>query len=280
MRAVLALVSGLLAVLLAGAALCGAWANQRVFDRDGFVSLAAPLGGDAEFRAALASAVTEEVSGSANLPAGLQQLVLPIVERTAGAVTELDGFPQALNEALANSHTLTLSGKTGSEAGITLDIAPIVDLAVTRVAEALGTNLPVPERVLVPVGSAQTASQLAFWQDLAAQWWVAALLAGGALMLMLLAARRRTTALAWAGIGAAALGGLLWLVAVQVPPLAEGAAGRSELAAAFVGRLAALAVADFRPWAAVFAGVGLVVAVAGFTLRALLGGDRRNKATG
>lgn len=280
MRALLATLSGLLAVLLAGAALCGAWANQRVFDRDGFVSLAAPLGGDAEFRAALASAVTEEVSGSADLPAGLQQLVLPIVERTAGAVTELDGFPQALNEALANSHTLTLSGKTGSDAGITLDIAPIVDLAVTRVAEALGTNLPVPERVLVPLGSAQTASQLAFWQDLAAQWWLAALLAGGALVLMLLAARRRTTALAWAGIGAAVLGGILWLAAVQVPPLAEGAAGRSELAAAFVGRLAALAVADFRPWAAVFAGVGLVVAVAGFTLRALLGGDRRQKATG
>ncbi|MFT4469551.1 hypothetical protein ACMX2H_06515 [Arthrobacter sulfonylureivorans] len=279
MRALLATLSGLLAVLLAGAALCGAWANQRVFDRDGFVSLAAPLGGDAEFRTALASAVTEEVSGSADLPAGLQQLVLPIVERTAGAVTELDGFPQALNEALANSHTLTLSGKTGSEAGITLDIAPIVDLAVTRVAEALGTNLPVPERVLVPVGSAQTASQLAFWQDLAAQWWLAALLAGGALALMLLAARRRTTALAWAGVGAAALGGLLWLAAVQVPPFAEGA-GRSELAAAFVGRLAAMAVADFRPWAAVFAGVGLVVAVAGFTLRALLGGDRRQKATG
>ena len=47
MRALLAVLSGLLAVLLAGAALGGAWANQRVFDRDGFVSLAAPLGGDA-----------------------------------------------------------------------------------------------------------------------------------------------------------------------------------------------------------------------------------------
>ena len=47
MRVLLAMLSGLLAVLLAGAALCGAWANQRVFDRDGFVSLAAPLGSDA-----------------------------------------------------------------------------------------------------------------------------------------------------------------------------------------------------------------------------------------
>jgi hypothetical protein len=76
------------------------------------------------------------------------------------------------------------------------------------------------------------------------------------------------------------LGGILWLAAVQVPPIAEGAVGSSELAATFAGRLAGLAVADFRPWAAVFAGAGLVVAVAGFTLRALLGGDRRKKATG
>jgi hypothetical protein len=279
-RALLAALSGLLAVLLAGAALCGAWANQRVFDRDGFVSLAAPLGSDAEFRAALASAVTEEVAGTEDLPAGLRELVRPIVERTAGAVTELDGFPHALNETLANSHTLTFSGTTGSEAGITLDIAPIVGLAVTRVADALGTNLPVPERVLVPLGSAQTAGQLTFWQDLAAQWWVAALAAAAALVLMLLAARRSTTALAWAGIGTALLGGILWLAAVQVPPLAEGAAGSSELAATFVGRLAGMAVADFRSWAIVFAGIGLVVAVAGFTLRALLGGDRRKKATG
>lgn len=280
MRVLLAMLSGVLAVLLAGAALCGAWANQRVFDRDGFVSLAAPLGSDAQFRAALAASVTEELAGSEALPAGLRELVRPIVERTAGAVTELDGFPHALNETLANSHTLTFSGRTGSEAGITLDIAPIVGLAVTRVADALGTNLPLPERVLVPLGSAKTADQLTFWQHLAAQWWVAALAAAAALVLMLLAARRSTTALAWAGLGAALLGGILWLAAAQVPPLAEGAAGSSELAAAFVGRLAGLAVADFRTWAAVFAGTGLVVAVAGFTLRALLGGDRRKKATG
>ncbi|MGM0928811.1 MAG: hypothetical protein ACQEXN_03755 [Actinomycetota bacterium] len=280
MRALLTVLSGLLAVLLAGAALVGAWASERVFDRDGFVSLAAPLGSDAEFRAALASAVTEQLPGGDDLPAGLQELVRPIVERTAGAVTELDGFPRALNETLANSHTLTFSGTTGSEAGITLDIAPIVGLAVTRVADALGANLPVPDRVLVPLGSAPTAGLLAFWQDLAAQWWVAALAAAAALVLMLLAARRSTTALAWAGLGAALLGGILWLAAVQVPPLAVGAAGSSELAATFAGRLAGLAVADFRSWAAVFAGTGLVLAVAGFTLRALLGGDRRERATG
>ncbi|MET1155611.1 hypothetical protein [Arthrobacter sp.] len=280
MRASLAMLSGLLAVLLAGAALGGVWATQRVFDRDGFLSLAAPLGSDAEFRAALASAVTEEVAGSADLPAGLQELVRPIVERSAGTVTELEGFPEALNETLANSHTLTFSGTSGSDAGITLDIAPIMGLAVTRVADALDTTLPVPDRVLVPLGSAKTAGVLTFWQDLAAQWWVAALAAAAALVLMLLAARRSTTALAWAGIGTATMGGILWLAAMQVPALGEGAAGSSELAATFVGRLAGLAVADFRSWAAAFAGTGLVIAVAGFTLRALLGGDRGKKATG
>jgi hypothetical protein len=87
-------------------------------------------------------------------------------------------------------------------------------------------------------------------------------------------------ALAWAGIGAGLLGGVLWLAAGLAPPLAVNAAGESALAQVFLGRLVELAVADFRPWAAVFAGAGLVVAVAGFTLKAVLGGARRTGPTG
>lgn len=280
MRALLALVSGVLAVLLAGAALCGAWANQRVFDRSGFVSLAAPLGNDAGFRTELAAAVTDEVAGSADLPAGLQELVRPIVERTAGAVTELDGFPHAFNESLARSHTQTFSAEAGGEAAFTLDIGPVVGLAVTRVAEALGAELPVPEQVLVPLGSAQAAETLSLLQDLSGQWWLAALAAAAAVVLMLLAARRSTIALAWAGIGAGLLGGLLWLAAGQAPSLAEDAVGGNALAREFTGRLAELGAADFQAWAAMFAGASLVVAVVGFTLRTLLGGDQRSRPTG
>lgn len=280
MRTLLAAVGGLLAVLLAGAALCGAWADQRVLDRAGFVSLAAPLGDDAGFRSALAATITEEVAGSAELPAGLQELVRPIVERTAGAMTELAGFPRALNESLALSHAHTFSGTSGGEAAVTLDIAPMVALAVSRVADALGTNIRSPEQVLLPLGSAEAGGVLASVRDLPSLWWVAAVAAAAALVLMLLAARRPATALAWAGIGAGLLGAVLWLAAGLAPPLAVNAAGESALAQVFLGRLVELAVADFRPWAAVFAGAGLVIAVAGFTLRAVLGGARRAGPTG
>ena len=220
MRSVLALVLGLVTLVMTAVAVPAAWSSQNLTNQQGFVELAAPMGQDAKFRSALAAAIAEEVRNQSQLPPGLQELVDPIIARAAGAVTGLEEFPQAWNEALAKSHALTLEAEGPGEGALRLDIAPIVALAIQRVADTLGTEIPVQEELIVDIGQADQQQSVDLVQRVANEWrWIAAGALAG-LLLTLLVARRASTALAWLGIGAVILSVGFWLAAEAAPDMA------------------------------------------------------------
>ncbi|NMR29795.1 hypothetical protein [Crystallibacter degradans] len=271
MRSVLALILGLVTLVMTAVAVPAAWTSQNLTNQQGFVELAAPMGQDAQFRSALAEAIAEEVRNQSQLPPGLQELVDPIIARAAGAVTGLEEFPQAWNEALAKSHTLTLEAEGPDEGALRLDIAPIVALAIQRVADTLGTEIPVQEELIVDIGQADQLQSVDLVQRVANEWrWISAGALAG-LLLTLLVARRASTALAWLGVGAVILGVGFWLAAEAAPDVAAQHDAAGPVADAFTARFVELAATSFQPWAVVLAGAGLAAAVIGVTARQLSG---------
>lgn len=271
MRSVLALVLGLVTLVLTAVAVPAAWTSQNLTSQQGFVELAAPMGSDSQFRSALAEAIAEEVRNQSQLPPGLQELVDPIIAQAAEAVTGLEEFPRAWNEALAKSHTLTLEAEGPDEGALRLDIAPIVALAIQRVADTLGTEIPVQEELIVEIGKAQQQQSIDLIQRVASEWrWIAAGALAG-LLLTLIVARRASTALAWLGIGSVILSGGFWLASEAAPEAAARHDAAGPIADAFTARFVELAAMSFQPWAVVLAGAGLAAAVIGVTARQLSG---------
>jgi hypothetical protein len=268
MRTFLAVVLGVAAVLLASMALPAAWVNQHVVSQEGFVELAGPMGEDEQFRSVLGAAVADEVSEHVELPAVLQDLVQPIIERVARELAAMEEFPAAWNESLAGSHELTMNGQ--SEAALSLQLTPMASLAAQRVADILGRDLPVAdEDIVVSFGQADQRDEVALVKQLATNWyWIAAAAVLAGLLAAVLAVHR-TAALLWLGIGVTVAGVLLWSAAHQAAALAGSLEAGSSITDAFAGRLVELAAEDFQPWAIVLAGAGLAAAVLALTARQL-----------
>ncbi|NKX53718.1 hypothetical protein [Arthrobacter mobilis] len=263
MRSLIAAALGLVAILLAAAALPSAWLERNVFREAGWVSLAAPMAEDPQFRSALSAAVVEDLDGRLDLPPGFESLAVPVIERAADRLAELDGFDQAWEESLAASHRLSLQDR--QHPGLAVELAPLADLAARDVEQSLGIEVPDAGNMVVQTGGPAINRYVAVAGQAAAAWpWLAAgavVTAAGAV----LAARRRAAAAFWLGLSAVAAGAVLWLAAGNLPVLARQVSA-DALADAFAGRLAELAMQDFQPWAAALAVAGLAAAAAGLLL--------------
>jgi hypothetical protein len=266
LRSVSAAVLGLLAVLLAAVALPAAWLQQNVFDERGFVAFTGPMVEDAQFRAALSAAVARDAAGQLDGGPVLDALAKPAVERVAGRLTELDGFPQAWRDTAAQSHRLSLADPDRPD--LAVQLAPLADLAAREVADVLGVQAPAARNLVVRFDDAGLNGYVAAAGRLASSWsWLAAGAAVAAVAVVLLAVRK-ATAVFWLGLGVAAAGLLLWVAAGRLPGLAGQVSG-TALAEAFSMRAAQLAADGFQPWAAALAWAGAAAAAAGLLVRLL-----------
>lgn len=259
------------AVLLAGTAACGAWLAQHVVSGPGFASLAQPLGEDQAFQAELSAAVADQAGQAATdgLPEGMASFVEPIVERIVSGIQQDPGYPDAWTATLENSHAETFD--TGVP---TLDIGPLLNLATAGIAGEMGTEAPDAGPRPIVVSNTDRSAELANLTRFAESWPLFTAAAALALLLGLLAARRRSTTLALAGLGAVALGVVLWLAAGALPGLAEGRLPANPVASTFISALAPRAAENFQGWLVPLMLGAAALAVVGLIFR-LVAGSRR-----
>ncbi|MDJ0321373.1 hypothetical protein [Pseudarthrobacter sp. PS3-L1] len=257
----LAVIVGLLLAAVAGPAI---WVDRNVVQEDGFVSLMAPLGDDADFQKQLAAATIANLDISDSLPGPLARIVEPILESAAQSLVGLPGYPAAWEETLRNSHRLNFPGDSSEATDSTafrLDLGPLTGLVVKQITATTGLPLPAPGETLVTLDQSsqrETLDRISTYAPLGYQ------LAGGAVVIFLLAvvvARRRWAAVLGIGISALIVAGI-WALGLGVARDAIlGMAGGSSLQELFQRVAVETASSSFTPWitSALVAGGVLVV---------------------
>lgn len=275
----------LIALVLAGVALPGAWIERNLVQADGFVGLAGPLGADPGFQAQLTDALATEATAAAELPPALADVLEPLIADAAATVAALPGYPAAWDDTLRRSHELSFPSEVNLGTGVEspqplrLDLTPVVSLALQEVGSGIGIEVPEPAETLIEIGPAEQQSALGRLAAISGLWSVLLVAAGVSGLLALIIARRRGTTLALLGAGTAVLGGIYWLASGAAPGVAEqlrtqNAGAESPIAALFREGLVARAVEDAQPLSLAVVGVGVMIFVVGVAAR-LLGGGRR-----
>lgn len=269
MRGTLSALLVIAAMLVAAVAGPAMWLQHKVIDQKGFVALAGPLGDSKEFQAGLTSLLAEQATASLKLPPQLNAVAGIVISAAARSVYTEPGYEAAWRETLQRSHDLTFeaAGNPDIAGDIMLDIAPLVDLVVKKVAGDLPFSLPTPRDVVINVEQAQVArllpaaSTLGGWSG----WLV--FIAVDLLALGVIVARRRSLALMLSGVGLAIVA-LLWLLAAGfTQTVLAGLAAGPEAARQVGVELGALAEASWQGGIhATFAIAGLIAVAGGATL--------------
>jgi hypothetical protein len=259
-----------LAVLLAAVAVPAIWLDRNIVQEQGFVELAAPLGRDPGFQQQLATAAVATIDTSA-VPGFLEDLVQPVLEDAASALTALPEYPAAWEETLRKSHRLSFAGPATDDGGsapassLTLDVAPLVTLGAVEISRTTGLPLDPPDQTLINVGQPEHKE----WTERLTTYAPAGyLLAGGsviALLLALVAANRRWSVVAGAGAGALVLAAVWALGSGIASAAVVSADSGNEVANTFRDEFVAAAAADFGGWtlaAAVGGGALLLLGLA------------------
>lgn len=279
MRTFLSALLAVLALVVAAGGVVSAWVNGNVVDEAGFVALAAPLGDDAEFQAALTDSLAQEVTAGAGLPEQLDAFVEPLIRDAAGAVTGSSGYPAAWTETLRLSHAVTLAQAPDpsqqAPAILTLDVGPVVGLVAENVGGTLNVDLQVPDDTTIEIGSFERGGLLSGVADAVQEWRL--YLAGAAVLalLALVIARRRGITLALLGLGMAAIGAVGLLAGRWMPEAAAGAPATSAIAEVFVRGLAERAGADVADSSMPLIAGGLIAVVIGVVAQLAFGRRRR-----
>lgn len=270
MRTFVSALLALLALAVAAGGLASAWLDKNIVQESGFVALAAPLGNDADFQAALADSLAQEVTAGTGLPEQFGSFVEPLVRDAAGAVTRSPGYAAAWTETLRLSHGVTFGRAPDpsdpSPAVLALDLGPVAGLVADSVGGGLGVDIPVPQDTTIEIGSLERGGLLG-GAAAAVQGW--RLYLAGAAVLALLAlgvARRRGTTLALLGVGVVGIGLLGVLAGAWMPEAAARAPGTSAIADVFLRGLAGRAgasIADASMPVIVGGSVAVVVGIIG-----------------
>jgi lipopolysaccharide export LptBFGC system permease protein LptF len=201
-------------------------------------------------------------------------MVRPILDEAAKSLTAMPGYPDAWAETLRKSHRLSfadprnLPAEADSTTSLTLDVAPLVALVVSRVTEASPVPLKAPDEVHINIGQSNQRQLIERVSAYAPMGSAVAVGAAIAFLLALVAARRKWTVLAGAGIGALILAALWKLGADAAGRAVLGAASGNDVAEIFKREFVAASTAGFGQWILAVVVVGAVLLVAGAVLRA------------
>ena len=267
MRTVVSAFLALLSLVITAAGLASAWLDENLVEESGFVALAAPLGDDGDFQAALADSLVEEVAANTGLPEQFDSFVEPLIRDAAGTVTGSSGYSAAWAETLRLSHAFTFAQAPDpsepAPAILTLDLAPVVGLLADSLNGSLGVEVPIPADTTIDIGALERGGLLSSVAEVVQSW---PLFLAGAAVLALLAlviARRRGTTLALLGLGLVGIGMLGYLAADWVPATAARAPGTSAVADVFIRGLAQRAGVDIAASSAPVIIGGLIAVVIG-----------------
>ncbi|HET7477407.1 MAG TPA: hypothetical protein VFJ97_15465 [Dermatophilaceae bacterium] len=239
MRSFVAAIFVVVGGLLVAASVPVAWAHSIVTDADRFVDATRPLSQDPGVQRAVASVVSQELTGAleqvdltpVQLPPALRRLaqspdgaVARLITRTVQAYVTTPGFRDLWPTLVRSAHdSLVASLTLGSARTVTVDLAPVVAQIRSQLVTA---GLPAIVAAAVPTGAVQIGvsrvGALASLRDYTATLDPASVLlpVSGALVLLLglAVARRRLWALAGATlVVAAGLGAVFVAIRVAKP---------------------------------------------------------------
>lgn len=280
MRSFVSALAVILGLLLSAIAVPAIWVDRNIVQENGFVALAAPLGKDPAFQKRLATAVVGSIDTGGSIPGPLTELIRPVLESAAAALTGLPGYPGAWEETLRKSHRLnfpaagTAPSEAGSATSVTLDVAPLVALATKQISDSAGVPLEAPRQTLLTVGQSSQRQDIERVAAYAPIGYSLAIGAGIAFLLALVVARRRWKVLAGTGIGALGLAGLWTVGSRWASDAVLGTATGNEVADLFAREFVAASVNGFGSWRLSAAITGAVLLGAGLVFR-LVGGAAR-----
>ncbi|MET3922389.1 hypothetical protein [Arthrobacter sp. UYEF20] len=279
MRTFVSAMAVLIGLLMAAVAVPAMWVDRNIVQEDGFVALTGPLGTDPAFQQRLAAAAVNSLSAD-RIPEALTELARPVLDNAAQSLTGLPGYPEAWTETLRKSHRLsfadpnTLPAEVDGTSALTLDVAPLVGLVATQVADATGLPLEAPDQVLITIGQSNQRQIIEQVSAYAPMGYAVAVGAAIAFVLAFAAARRRWTVLAGAGAGALVLAGVWKLASDAVGRAVDGTSSGNAVAEIFKREFVAASAAGFGQWILAAAVAGAVLLVLGLVLR-IVGGRRR-----
>jgi hypothetical protein len=229
------------------------------------VALASPLGTGNDFRTALADTTAKAVTANLNVPPILLAVVQPVIASSTKALTEDPAYPAAWQDVLRRSHELTVerAGDSDDGSALILDVAPMLNLVVDKVAAGLGQQVSMPQEVLITLGGSgqrETIAQVVRFAPLFYWLGAAAVLS---FVLALLIARRRSTTAALLGIGLAAVAVVWKLTMDQVVTRVVAKSTGNAVAEIFKNNLVTAAGAAFEPWIITTLVFAAVLAIAG-----------------
>ncbi|KRE44613.1 hypothetical protein ASG92_13180 [Arthrobacter sp. Soil736] len=281
MRSFVAALAVVLGLLLSAVAVPAIWVDRNVVQEYGFVALAAPLGKDPAFQKRLATAAVGSIDAGAGLPGPVAQLVRPLLESAASSLTGLPEYPAAWEETLRKSHRLnfadsaTLPPEADSATSLTLDVAPLVALAMKQISDKVDVPLEAPKQALVNLGQSSQRQLIERVSVYSPVGYSLAFGAGVAFLLALVTARRRWKVLAVTGLGGLGLAGLWTLASGRASDAVTGTASGNEMADLFKREFVAAAAAGFGSWILAASVAGAILLAAGLLIRVIGGPSRR-----
>lgn len=264
MRRLVAAVGLVVAVLAAIVTLPLAWVAANVADEDGYVSFTSPMGADPELQKAFSAYLADYFVREQGLPSALQPTVTTVLTTAAASTANAPGFTEAWEESQRSSHRL-MFGPDADQDRLAVDLSPLASFAVGRVSEGLPVALPEPGTIVLQVNDTEqreAIEQIEATKDRSRTGWIVVAVSAG---LSLLFAKRRSTALAWLGVGALVVAGVLRAVtSYGVPNILDNTPAPSGFARTLQKLLAdraADSLGQWLVWVAVAGGAAVVVGV-------------------
>ncbi|HYH78105.1 MAG TPA: hypothetical protein VD841_11490, partial [Arthrobacter sp.] len=224
-----------------------------------------------DFQQRLAAAAVGTIDTS-SVPDALAGIVQPVVEAAASSMTGLPGYQAAWEETLRKSHRLSFADPASrpaaadSSSSLTLDVAPLVTLAIGELSRITGMPVDAPDQTLINVGQPDQRQWIERLSAYAPLGYSLAIGAGVALALAFVAARRRWTVIFGVGAGALLLAALWTVGSLQVRDAVAGTASGNEVADMFTDEFVAAAFTSFQSWITGTAVAGAVLVVAGLVI--------------
>lgn len=273
MRGLLALVSGLVAIVALAATIPMLWVSTHVVSEDGYVAFSSVLATDSELQGAFAAYLSSDFVQRGSLPSGLERTATTALTAVAGRTTNAPGFVAAWEQTQRSLHRSAFTGDAAEP--LTVDLAPVAAFVTRRVAGSLPVTLPVPDSLVVRVGDAQDRSAIDDLKKTSGLGRVGVAVTAIAALAALVFARRRSVALTWLGAGTIIVAGALWIVSAQaVPKVIDRVDASSELARTLQKLLADRASDSLAAWLLWVGVVGVAMLAVGVTGRVVAGRPR------
>ena len=270
-RSGISFVSWVVAVVAAIVTVPTLWIATHIADEDGYVGFTRPFVSDTQLRTSLVDAITDEAFRRGGLPSSVRPVVDRAVNAVATRIAKHPGFAGAWETSQRRTHQLNF-GSDATTDRLTADVGPIASFVAKEVSGDLPVQLPVPDKLLVPIHDAPARPVLDQVEKTPSHARNGLLVLGLGTLLCFVLARRRINAVVGLGAGAVITAGVLWLgTGLALPEVLDRTPARGEFARTMRDLLVDQAADSLNQWLLVIGMIGAVVLVIAMLGRSLPG---------